>query len=82
MSVVVWMINKLNDGRDRATFREVSSLWVVIMGGNRRKAAYYFGWTSTTRPSVGAEGKGYAAICEKSSTETIESRAVCYATLE
>lgn len=46
------------------------------------KAAYPFGWTSTNHASVGAEGKGYATMKKRTSTEAIESSTVCYATLE
>jgi hypothetical protein len=46
------------------------------------KAAYPFGWTSTNHASVGAEGKGYATMKKRTSTEAIESSTVCYTTLE
>jgi putative transposase len=46
------------------------------------KAAYPFGWTSTNHASVEAEGKGYATMKKRTSTDAIESSTVCYATLE
>lgn len=36
----------------------------------------------STNASVAAEGKGYATMRQKSSTEVVESSAVCYDTLE
>ena len=46
------------------------------------KAASPFGWTLTNHASVGAEGKGYATMKQRTSTEPIRSSTACYATLE
>jgi len=55
---------------------------IIFRCGNRIKAAYSFGWTSTNQASVRSEGKGYATMRERTSTEAVESSPVCDDTLE